>query len=287
MEFVLGIFGVLYLCSPVFVWALVHWHWRKLGKDPVAAHPTIIPQYEAFQNLPPALIGVVYDTRANDYDITATLLDFVARKIIQIENHSKVEERWNGKIQIYHTVDYQLTLLQTNTLTDTELRPYEQLIIKAVFASDTTCNLATAIQRLQNNLRPIRQQLYHDAVTAGLFTVAADLWRQRYDVTSRWLIGIGFVTGLFGVGVPVLLYGIVLRIYSRWMAQRTALGIEAVQWCEGFKLYLYRAERFHTQRMALETAEKILPYIIVLHLQIPAWQLEFSTGTGALAHTKI
>ena len=90
------------------------------------------------------------------------------------------------------------------------------------------------------------------------------------------------MTGIFGVGVPVLLYGIILRIYSRWMAQRTPLGMEAVQWCEGFKLYLHHAERFRAQQMTIEAAEHILPYITVLHLQIPAWQLELPASLTVL-----
>ncbi len=281
MEFLFGLLGLVYLVSPLLVWGLVHWHWRTVGKDPSVPTTTIIPQYEPFNQLPPAIIGVVYDTRANDADITATLLHFVARKIIKIENNSQIEERWHGKIQIYHTVDYRVTKLITHPL----LLPYEQLIFDQIFAAGNTINLRTALQQLKRTIQPIRQQLYIDAVTARLFTQAADLWRRRYYITSKWLIAIGFVTGIFGVGVPVLLYGIILRIYSRWMAQRTPLGMEAVQWCEGFKLYLHHAERFRTQQMTIETAEHILPYITVLHLQIPAWQLELPPSLSVLTKT--
>lgn len=272
MDFLLGLLGLLYLASPLFVWGLVHWHWRQVGKDPQTKSTTVIPQYEPFQHLPPAVLGVVYDTRANDADITATLLDWVSKKIITIKNRSQVEQRWHGKVHVYHTVDYQVTKATAGK--PATWLPYEQLIWDTLFATGDNVNLNIALQRIQRKLKFIRQQLYIDAVTSGLFTQAADTWRKRYYTASRWLIAVGFVTGLFGIGIPLLLYGVILRIYSPWMAQRTALGMEAVQWCEGFKVYLHHAERFRAQRMEIETAEKILPYIMVLHLQAPAWQLE-------------
>ena len=287
MEFALGLLGLLYLASPLFVWILVHRHWKKLGKDPLPANTTIIPQYEPFRNLPPALIGVVYDTRANDYDLTATLLDWAARRIIRLDNFSQVEKRWHGKLKIYHEVNYQLTLLHPTALQDTSLQPYERLILTTCFQTASTVSLAIAIRRLARAQLAIRTQLYQDAVTAGLFTTSAALWRERYYKASSWLIVIGFITAFVGVGLPIMAYGFTFKMYSPWMAQRTALGAEAKQWCEGFKMYLYHAERFRAQRMTIELAEQLLPYIIVLHLQTPAWQLEFPKAISTLAETKI
>lgn len=285
MGFIFGLFMLAYLLSPLGVWIIIHKQWLRLGKDPKSLEATIIPQYEPFHNLPPALVGVVYDTRANNYDITVTLLDFVARGILTIENRSQVEKRWGGKIHIYHTVDYQLTLIAEKQHAAI-FHPYEKYILDAVFTTGTTINLREALNRLGTHLPRIRQQLYDDAVTAGLFTQAANTLRTRYRKASRWLIGIGFVTSLVGIGFPVLCYGLILRLYSHWMAQRTPLGIEAVAWCEGFKLYLYHAERFRAQEMNVESAEKILPYIIVLHLQMPAWQFAFPDGLRALSETQ-
>lgn len=287
MEFTLGILGLLYLCSPLLVWILVHRHWKKVGNDPAIEQAPIIPQYEPFQNLPPALIGVVYDNQANNYDLTATLLDFVAKKIIRLDNNSQIEERWNGKLKNYHTVDYQLTLLQPTALQDSKLQPYERLILKTIFADQQLMVLTEAIQQLAKAAPIIRKQLYQDAVQVGLFTLVADHWRRTYQRVSHWLMIIGFITGFVGIGIPILTSGFIFRVYSRWMSQRTPLGMQAIHWCEGFKLYLYRAERFRSQRMAIELAEHVLPYVIVLRLQIPAWQLELPATIKHLAETKI
>lgn len=282
MEFALGLVGLLYIVSPLLAWGIVHWHWRKVGADPVLERTTVIPQYEPFRNLPPAVIGVVVDTRVNDFDITATLLDLAVRRYLRIDNDSNVTEHFGGKVKYYRTVDYRLVLLRPDFANDSTLFTYERELLQLIFAQSTSAatvqtsvDLRSAVTNIARHNKQLRAALYIAAVQAGLFTLPAQLWRGRYYSASRWLIAIGLVTGLFGIGLPILLYGIILRIYSRWMAQRTPLGMEAVQWSKGFKLFLHHAERYRAQRLSIEQAEHILPYVVVLHMQIPAWQFEF------------
>ena len=232
MEFVLGVFGLCYIISPLLVWGLVHWHWRRVGKDPVLERTTIIPQYEPFHNLPPAVIGVVVDARAHDYDITATLLDLAARKYLRIENRSNVTEHFGGKVHYYRTVDYRLVLLRPNYDTDERLLPYERELLKFVFSSSTEVALQQAVQQLARKIKILRASLYNAAVTAGLFTQPAQLWRERYYTASHWLLGIGSVTGIFGIGIPVLLYGVVFAATADgWHSAR----LQAWRRCSGVK----------------------------------------------------
>ncbi|EKD76093.1 MAG: hypothetical protein ACD_43C00226G0001 [uncultured bacterium] len=275
MEFAFGIIGICYVFSPLLVWGLVHWHWSRIGKDPVLLQKTIIPQYEPFQNLPPAVIGVVVDTKVNNFDVTATLLDLAVRGYLRIENHSAVTKHFGGKVHYYKTVDYRLILLKQDFSKDQVLFDYERELLRVVFANQLTeVSIQVAVQRIAQQLKPLRLTLYTTAVHLGLFTQPADIWRQRYFSVSRILFWIGFITSIVGIGIPFIFYGIIFRVYSRWMAQRTVLGMQAVQWSEGFKLFLHHAERYRAQRLTIEQAERILPYVVVLKLQIPAWQFE-------------
>ena len=124
----LALWSIVGIGLPLFALVLVVWLYVRYGREPKtqfqAQYLREIPQ----PPLPPALVGFVWrmGTVARD-DVTATLLDLVYRKVIDLERVNVHKERLFGKDD---TASYKLTLHDERL---DELLPYESNLAKFLF----------------------------------------------------------------------------------------------------------------------------------------------------------
>jgi len=63
---------------PLFVGIYAFRRWRKFGRDPKGAM-TVVPEYEAPDKLRPMEVGTLIDFRADNADMSATIVDLAIR----------------------------------------------------------------------------------------------------------------------------------------------------------------------------------------------------------------
>ncbi|USN53096.1 MAG: DUF2207 domain-containing protein [Candidatus Nomurabacteria bacterium] len=246
-------FRWIYIASPLVLLLWLISRWRAHGRDP-EGRVTIIPQYEAPDGAPPAVVGTLIDEQADRRDFIATIIDLAVRGYLRIE-----EDEEGG---LFKKKEYTFVRLKS-VAHDTSLKPYELLLMEKLFSTGERVALSDLKNSFYKDMKEITSSIY--SVTTdeyGYFPVRPDSIRRRYYYVAIALIPIGFFT-LF---VPWV-YALLLVIFGRVMPKKTKKGIHALEWSEGFKLYLHTAERFRVAAMTPQTFERFLPYAMVFNVE--------------------
>ena len=206
----------------------------------------------------PALMSVLMYERARPVDVSATIVDLAVRGYIHIE------EIRDGK-------DFKLDR-QSHDLDD--LHPYEQKLIKAIFASGRNeIELSDLDQKFASKTDDVLDELYKQVVTEGWFDVRPDRVRTKW----RWrgffitfvallaLVGAIVFTKLALVMLPLVLFGFLVWFGAGAMPRRTAAGTGVYRRSLGFQEFIVDSEapraRWAEQRNIFS---EYLPYAIVL-----------------------
>ena len=254
----------LYFAHPLAVLVAMIIHWRRYGRDP-KGRGTIIAQYEPPLHLPPTLVGVLLDERVDMHDTTATLIDLAYRGYIKIKELPK---------PILGQQDFELTRLK-DFLNDSELRPYEQQFLKALFGDGKVTSLKEQREKFFSKIPAIHSELYQEATDLALFQENPEERRRKYALGGFALVVVGiFGMFLYALGVPLIVSGIIVVIFSRFMPRRTKKGVAALEYALGFKEYLFRAERYRVQKLTPEMFEKFLPYAMIFKIE-KEWAKKF------------
>jgi uncharacterized membrane protein YgcG len=259
---------------------------------PLFSHETVLPELEppklpdqrradgAWDRLTPAEVGVLLDERADTLDISATVVDLAVRKYLRIEDVTPAD---GGE------TDYKLTKLKTD---DSELHPFESVLLKAIFDSGDEVMLSSLRSKgsLHDSLLDSKEGLYEDSVKARkLFPSDPNSTRVLWVVNALFLIGAGVGVGaligfLFGVGLlalPIIVAGVALLFMANSMPRRTGLGREMLRRALGFRLFLVTAEedreKFNEQQGIFS---EFLPYAIVFHC-VEKWAKAFENASLA------
>lgn len=222
---------------------------------PFLAARNVVVEYEPPENLRPAQVGMLLDERADQKDLTATIVDFAARGYVRITEGSSAD-RWI----VFRVKD------------PDGLLPYERTVFDGMFVAGAECDLSDAPVEYTLALDRAEHQLYEEAVADGWFTANPESVRRRWFGAGAVLFIIGLAGafvfgGLFGVGLVGLAaagVGALMAASCSIMPKRTARGSELMRRCLGFRMYVETAEQ---SRQEFNEKENIfsayLPYAIV------------------------
>ena len=245
---------------------------------PILAREAVVVEFEPYQNLRPAQLGVVLDEKADQKDVTATIVHLAVR----------------GFLTITETPDGSDWIITQTSKPATDLLPYESTIVSGLFSQPdlfgvVPFNPAQVVQgatpatpvnqvRLSTlktfaaSLQMAEQQLYDDSKANGWFRDRPNSSRLNWAAGGFLIAAIGAaVTYALGlslgwgmIGLPIFLTGLLQMATSPFMAQRTAAGRDVMQHALGFKLYMTTAETYRQQFAATAGIfTQGLPYAIV------------------------
>ncbi|MBM4422020.1 MAG: DUF2207 domain-containing protein [Chloroflexi bacterium] len=243
--------------------------WYLFGRDPV---PGLTPDYIAQppSDLPPGLVGVLTDEKADLRDLTATLIDLARRGFIALEESESPAA--------FGTVSKTFTLSQVGT--PSGLRAYEQALYDAVFGAGETVALNKLPFGFYSRLRSIESALYTEAVNVGLFRSQPEEVRQRYRTAGALVVAGTLVLGCLAVGAgaeitgsiicpfaPMVLFGVGLIAIGGIMPARTRKGADETAKWRAFQKYLGNIQKYGDVANAADQFESYLPYAIAFGLE--------------------
>jgi len=278
---------ILFLPLAVFVFMFRRW-WVR-GRDP-QGRGTIIAQFDAPDNLTPAEVGMIIDEKADNKDISSTIIQLAVLGYLKI---SKIKKEGF----FLDSEDYYFDKLKSDANLPND---FEKKIMQGIFNGKESAKLSDLKDSFYKDLATIKDQGYQAVVVKGYFTKNPNSVRMLYIGIG---IGIIFLCGFFGAaifgGLAVLgglLSGIIVMGFGWAMPARTKKGVEAREHILGLKEYLSVAEKdrikFHNApEKNPERFEKLLPYAMVLGVekewakqfegiynQQPSWYSDSSSG---------
>jgi uncharacterized membrane protein len=224
-------------------------------------HPVVV-EYTPPMGLRPAQMGVIQDERADTTDVTATIIDLAVRGYIRIEELPK--KRWFG------SKDWKLHRLDKPTK---ELLPYESLLLSSLFqGSAKQVQISKLKAKFAERLNRVQDRMYDDAMERNWFGAKPRTVQTIWIGVGAAVIVVGagatYLSGMYLgrilIGIPIILAGVALMLFSRHMSRRTAEGSEVRRRVEGFKLFIDTAEKHKQEFNERENIfAEYLPYAIV------------------------
>lgn len=251
--------------------------WWLKGRDP-AGRGTIVVQYDPPDQLPPGMMGCVFDQVANQRDIAATIVDLAVR------GYLKIVETERPGLLFGTTKDYDLVKQKDYDL-DATLRPYEKSLLGIVLGPTGTMSMKALSEShaLNLGLKNINELMMTECAATGYFPESPTKARTPYLGMAAALAVAGFigvrVLGSFGVDwtVAILAAAVIIGIFGWLMPHRTAKGVAAREHALGFKDYLGTAEKYRLQWQESEnTFEKYLPYAMSFGI-VDKWTKAFAS----------
>jgi hypothetical protein len=244
--------------------------WYLWGRDPSAG---LAPDYlsEPPSNLPPGLVGVLVDEKADMRDISATVIDLARR------GHLILEEVESKNLYGLGTA---LQVKKTNAQRPQGLRHYESVIYTNLFGTQDSVRFDTLPYEFFEAMPGIEQALYEESVTEGLFRTSPGAARSQFRGLGITTIVIGIVVGLIaGLGwgyittgvmwpaFPVVLFGIGLMVLGPAMPARTRKGAEEAARWRAFQKYLGNIKQYGNIETAAARFDAYLPYAVAFGLE--------------------
>ena len=235
---------------------------------PLFAKDTIVVEYmppeleRRKRRLRPAEIGTLLDERADTLDVTATIVDLAVRGYLRI---TEVE-----KTSIFGKKDYKLEKLKD---ADGDLLGYEASLLNRLFDDGSTVDMSDLKNEFYKDLAKVKDMLYTQVVSEDKFFPKNPETVRNYHMVGGIVIivaGVGLAIllgnaiGAAVLGIPVILSGLLLLLFSAKMPRRTAAGREMYRRILGFREYMTVAEkdrqRFNEERNIFQ---EYLPYAMV------------------------
>ncbi len=273
---------------PILIGGWAYFYWRKNGKD-LKGRGTIIAEYEPPDGLKPLEVGVIADYRADNRDITATIVDLAIRGYIKIIETKK--DRLIGKDKVEYSLE--LRKADFSGLTDFEKSIMQGIFTEIAPAPGTGANVVT-LTSLKNK--------FYKTVTSVREDVLKSLTEKDYFPKNPKLAGGGmwaFAGVLFFVSfffrnfltIGLILAAALVALFASLMTKRTEKGVAAKEKIEGLKLYLNTAEKdrlamlqspdspyaqkSEAPKQTVQLFEKLLPYAMVLGVE-NEWAKQFA-----------
>ncbi|HOX96990.1 MAG TPA: DUF2207 domain-containing protein [bacterium] len=258
----------LWLLAMIYVW----FKWGKDKKD----ERSLVVEYTAVDQLPPATMYQVLKQRNNKDYLTAEIIYLATRKHIKIEKTEKTGF-FGGKSD-----DYAIVLLNKNYLTDQSLAGYQVMILDLLFHHNPERFVLSEVKNVmratptyyQKQFSAIQKEINREIKDGQYFVLTpnvslfitigflATLWFSMAfaSVMNEYLIPL-YLINLMIVSVLVFLIGFF------GMAKYTDKGLDARWKLRGLEMYLKtaEAERFKFGELT-DLFEKLLPYAIAIGL---------------------
>jgi uncharacterized membrane protein len=241
-------FGMLYI-------------WKTRGKDP-EGKGVIAVSYEPPEDLSPAEAGTLFDERVNILDITSTVIDLAVRGFLEIE------EQEATSFFFFTNTDYKLVRTEKS---DVQLKSYEKQVLTGIFTGKESVKVSELRNKFYTRIPGIKKALYKELIDKRYFPANPENVRNIY----KW-IGIGsmilgfFLMGMFPLGFCILLSGLIIIIYSRYMPKKTKTGTLKNEELLGFREFIDRAEKDRIEKLAKDDPtlfDRVLPYALVFGLE--------------------
>ena len=205
-----AVYSNLPLAIPPLVFFGMFRLWRRRGRDPELS--PITTQYEPPSSMTPAELGTLIDGKPDMRDITSTIVDLAVRGYLHI-----TEAKDEHLFGLFSSKDYTFTLKKTRNEW-TGLKPHERELLDALFTGDTTVTLSDLKNKFYKHLPGLRNGLYGNLVSDGLYTGRPD------RVRSMYVVG-GVVCGL--------LIGFGSAMFMAWLGMQPAGSVRRVGLVEG------------------------------------------------------
>jgi len=270
---VLEVLNIVGSCCGLFIFPIVAFFiyrkWSKIGRDQ-GKKRTIIPEYSPPDGMRSYLVGSIKDEKVDLIDITSSIIDLAYR------GYLKIREYTTGKILGFGgTKEYEFTKLKEPE----GLSVAEAEILKGIFESEDKVNLSDLKYKFYKHIAKIKDEVYEEMTQKDFFTQNPDKIRNKYLGYGIGLLTLSFfafflAAPLFFVagpiattGISVFLIGITFIIVANFMPAKTEKGLRTFEKIEGFRMYMYTAERFRVQDLTPETFEKYLSYAICFKIE--------------------
>lgn len=252
--------------------ALVLWVTR--GRDPniglVAEYLTEPPA------ITPALAGTLIDEQADLKDIIAAIFDLASRGVIVMSTTG------DGGL----SNDY---VMARGPNFDTPLRDHERRLLDALeLVGQEERQLSSLKNVFYSKIGTIKNDLYQDLVTEGLYVTSPGKARAGYSGTAGLVALLTVVGGCFGsvvlsdltdfaICLPIggVATALAFFLVARHMPTRTRKGAELRMRVEAFKRYLQNIEKYVDLKAASEQFAKYLPWAIAFGLD-NTWVRKFA-----------
>ena len=240
--------------------------WQKRGRDP--RKRVIAPSFAPPRDMHPGSVGVLIDDRMDLRDVSAMLVGLAV----------------DGYLTIQESEDGNYTFTQTKPSGDS-MSPAQRSLFDALFASPEvkTRTLASLEQQFYKFLPTIKSHLYSELIGAGYYPSNPERVRSAYATVGGLIlalaVGLFVQTASAVLAVSVVLSGLVVLAFSRFMPRKTVKGVRKLEEILGLAQYIGLAEveriEFHNAPdKGAEHFEKLLPYAIALNLT-SIWTKQF------------
>lgn len=235
--------------------------WYTRGRDP-EGKGAIAVMYEPPKDLTPAEAGTLMDERADIIDITSTVVDLAVR------GYLKIEEVEGTRFVFLSDRDYRLIKIKEPGAD--ELKTHEKKVFSGIFGGENEVMVSGLKNKFYTHLPNIKKALYGGLVRDKYFLGNPDDMRAIY----KW-VGLGIIAAAFffvphwGVKLSVVLSGLFILIFSRYMPRKTKKGSLAKEEILGFREFISRAEKDRIERLAKDDPtlfDRVLPYALVFGL---------------------
>ncbi len=299
----LGTLGCLF---PVlgFLGALGAWYiWGRDKAAPMVAEYLTEPP----SDLPPGIVAYLVDEKPTVKGVLADLLNLATLGLISVDLQ---EEDFSLQLNLTRQVeeDEVVRVAGSDAIAlDEHERTLFNTLVDAVEGSENTFRLSEVRKGLTRALPDIYEQM--GEMAGQYFSTLPETARRRWNWAGQVVLIGGGVLGLVGfcgmtaVGwaacvppVGLMLVGLMLMGVSRWMPQRTTLGIEEAARWRAFRRYLKNLKRFDDTEAAQVVLDRYFPYAVALDVeevvlrqaeelgaQVPIWMVPVALDVGRTA----
>ena len=222
------------------------------------------------ENIRPGQIGVLVDEKADDVDVTATLVDLAVRGYISISEEQISKKSIIGFSK--NSTEYSLTKVK-EFIQDENLNGYEKNLLSGLFSKNKTFKLSDMTNKQSKSILKAKDELYDNVVKNKWYRVRPDKTRSFWLTFSSIIflvIGLPAVVlvayfthfGFSSLAIPIS--ALALLVNYKKMPARTAKGTAMVGRIAGFRQIFDAGEG---ERQAFAEKSNLfleyLPYAIV------------------------
>lgn len=263
-------------------------NWWKNGRDP-KGKGTIMPYYTPPEGIAPAVMGVVYDERANLRDVSATVI------LLATKGYLEVEQLPEKKFSFGKENDYKLIRKKDYDPEDKSLLAYERELFRAFFLKKKTkdgdlfkdeVKLSEIDTHFYDDLEKVKKSLFKQVKDDGYFVndpgdsigfyIAISV---PVAILSIFLVVFSTIfLGVFSYW-PILILPVAIIAVSFIMPKKTLKGVQMYEKILGYKMFMDTAEKDRLKKLFSpddyrKVFEKYLPYAMVMGVE-ERWTKEF------------
>lgn len=260
---------VLFL--PIIVFGGFFYLWHTRGRDPVG-RGTIIPEFEAPNNLTPIEVGSIINEKVRQKDISAEIINLAVKGYIKIICLQKKA--------MFKSADFTLEKLKSE---DNSCNKFEKELMQGLFSHNKeSVKLSSLKNKFFKILKKLKDNVYISIVDKKYFAQSPRKTKMIYIGSGIAVLFLGPFLGAFWGSLGILsftLSGIIIIVFGFFMPVKTKKGVLAKEHILGFKKYLSVAEKarleFHNApEKNPKQFEKLLPYAMVLGVE-KEWAKQF------------